>query len=133
MKVLAIDFGLKRVGTAVGDTELRIAVPGKTLPNDDRLVERITGLVRSRGVKKVIVGMPLTPSGREGERAKAVKAFVENLRRALPDVPVETWDERYTTQEAERRLSDLPPARRKKIIDAVSAQIILEEYLGSLL
>jgi len=130
--VLALDFGLKRIGTAVGDTELRIVVPGKILSNDSRLMERITDLVRSRGIGRIVVGMPLTPSGKEGERAKRVKAFVEDLKRALPDVPVETWDERYTTQEAERRLADLPPARRKKLLDSVSAQIILEEYLNSL-
>lgn len=130
--MLALDFGLKRIGTAVGDTELRIVVPGKILSNDSRLMERITDLVRSRGIGRIVVGMPLTPSGKEGERAKRVKAFVEDLKRALPDVPVETWDERYTTQEAERRLADLPPARRKKLLDSVSAQIILEEYLNSL-
>jgi len=106
--VLALDFGLKRIGTAVGDTELRIVVPGKILSNDSRLMERITDLVRSRGIGRIVVGMPLTPSGKEGERAKRVKAFVEDLKRALPDVPVETWDERYTTQEAERRLASLP-------------------------
>ncbi len=132
MKVLAIDYGLRRVGTAVGDTELKIAVPGEVLRNDGRLVERITRMVSEKGIGKVVVGLPLTPSGREGERARAVREFVEQLRKSLPDVPVVVWDERYTTQEAQRRLADLPPARRREALDAVSAQIILEEYLRSL-
>jgi putative Holliday junction resolvase len=130
LKVLAIDFGLRRVGVAVGDTELGIAVPAGVLPNNGKLIEKIAEIVREKGVEKVVVGLPLTPSGREGERAKAVREFISKLRATLPNLPVETWDERYTTQEAERRLSHLRPSRRKNLLDAVSAQVILEEYLS---
>jgi len=129
LKVLAIDFGLRRIGTAVGDTELKIAVPAETISNDDKVLERIENMVRRRSIRKIIVGLPLTPSGREGQRAKMVRKFIRDLRQRLPDIPVETWDERYTTQEAERRLSELTPSRRRRILDSVSAQIILEEYL----
>lgn len=131
MKIIAIDFGTKRVGLAIGDTDLSIAVPKGVLRNDANLLDRIEDIVRSKGVKKVVVGLPLTPSGREGERAKLVREFAEALRKRLKDVDIELWDERYSTMEAESRLRDLPPRRRREVLDAISAQIILEEYLHS--
>ncbi|EDP75890.1 Holliday junction resolvase RuvX [Hydrogenivirga sp. 128-5-R1-1] len=131
MKIIAIDFGTKRVGLAIGDTDLGIAVPKGVLRNDANLLDRIEDIVRSKGVKKVVVGLPLTPSGREGERAKLVREFAEALRKRLKDVDIELWDERYSTMEAESRLRDLPPRRRREVLDAISAQIILEEYLHS--
>ncbi len=127
MKVLSIDYGEKRVGLAVGDTELKIAVPKGVIKNDDRLLERIRSTALESGVKKVIVGLPLTPSGREGQRAKAVRDFVGRLKELLPGIEVLLWDERYTTQEALRRVG-----KRREDLDAVAAQIILEEYLSSL-
>ena len=127
MKVLSIDYGEKRVGLAVGDTELKIAVPKGVIKNDDRLLERIRSTALESGVKKVIVGLPLTPSGREGQRAKAVRDFVGRLKELLPGIEVLLWDERYTTQEALRRVG-----KRSEDLDAIAAQIILEEYLSSL-
>ena len=131
MKIIAIDFGTKRVGLAIGDTDLGIAVPKGVLRNDANLLDRIEDIVRSKGVNKVVVGLPLTPSGREGERAKLVREFAEALRKRLKDVDIEFWDERYSTMEAESRLRDLPPRKRREVLDAISAQIILEEYLHS--
>ena len=127
MKVLSIDYGERRVGLAVGDTELKIAVPKGVIKNDERLPERIRSIVDESKVKRIIVGLPLTPSGREGQRARQVRDFVERLREFLPGMEIILWDERYTTQEALRRVG-----RRREDLDAVAAQIILEEYLHSL-
>ena len=127
MKVLSIDYGEKRVGLAVGDTELKIAVPKGVLKNDRRIFERIKSVVEDSRVGRIVVGLPLTPSGKEGQRAKEVRSFVKKLREHLPDVEILLWDERYTTQEALRRLG-----RPGKDLDAVAAQVILEEYLHSL-
>ncbi|WP_457601349.1 Holliday junction resolvase RuvX [Hydrogenivirga sp.] len=132
MKVIAIDYGLKRVGLAVGDTELGLAVPKAVLKNDARLIDRIREVVEETGAEKVVVGLPLTPSGREGERARLVKEFVERLREDLRHVDIELWDERYTTLAAQDRLRHLNPKKRKQLLDSVSAQLILEEYLKSL-
>ena len=129
MKVLSIDYGAKRVGLAVGDTELKIAVPKGALKNNGRLVDRIAELVRESGVGIVVVGLPLTPSGREGQRASEVRKFVGELSQRLPDIEIVLWDERYTTQEAMRRAGGKVS---KEEIDALSAQIILEEFLDSL-
>ena len=131
MKVLAIDFGTKRVGLAVGDTELGIALPKGVLKNDEHLIDRLYKIIHSTGVSRVVVGLPLTPSGREGQRAREVREFVEKLKGRLGDIEVVLWDERYTTLEAESRLRELPPKRRRELLDSVSAQTILEEYLQS--
>ncbi len=127
MKVLSIDYGEKRIGLAVGDTELRIAVPKGILKNDGRVFERIKKVVEDSKIGKIVVGLPLTPSGKEGQRAREVRSFVEKLRKHLPDIEVLLWDERYTTQEALRRIG-----RRREDLDAVAAQVILEEYLLNL-
>ncbi len=131
MKVLAIDYGSKFIGLAVGDTDLKVASPKGRLRNGERVFEEIAKVVRESNVGRVIVGLPLTPSGREGERAREVREFVNKLKCYL-DVEVEMWDERYTTEEALRRLSHLPPHRRKELKDEVAALVILEEYLSSL-
>jgi len=132
LKLLALDYGLKRVGVAVGDTDLKIAMPECVLENNAKLKEKIVQMVKSKNVEKVIVGLPLTPSGKEGERAKKVREFVKELKELLPHIPVEMHDERYTTQEALRRLIGVNSKKKKKILDAISAQIILEEYIQSL-
>jgi len=129
LKVLSIDYGAKRVGLAVGDTELKICIPKGTLKNNGRLIDRIAELVRESRAGIIVVGLPLTPSGREGQRAAEVRRFVEDLSKKLPDVEIVLWDERYTTQEAMRRTGG---KASKEEIDALSAQIILEEFLDSL-
>ena len=132
MKILSIDFGEKRIGLAVGDSALKVAVPKGVIPSGDRVLEEIDKIVKEGGIKLVVVGLPLTPSGKEGQRAKIVKEFVEALRERLQGVDVELWDERYTTVSAKERISHLSPEKQKEIIDAISAQIILEEYLENL-
>ncbi len=132
MKVLAIDYGLKRVGIALGDTELKIAVPKEVVPNDGNLLKRIKELVTQHRISKIVVGLPLTPSGKEGKRAKLVREFVRDLKEHVRDREVILWDERYTTLEAKERLkSSANKKRNREILDAISAQIILEEFLTS--
>ncbi len=133
MKVLSIDYGLKRIGLAIGDTELKIAVPKGTIKSDVRAPEKIAEIVRKGKIKTVVLGLPLTPSGKEGQRAKLVREFASRLKEAIPEVEIVLWDERYTTLEARSRLGNSSTVKRKKgVLDAISAQIILEEYLLSL-
>lgn len=133
MKVLAVDYGKKRIGLALGDTLLKIASPLYVLKNNGGVIEKINELVGEYKVSLLIVGLPLTPRGRKGQRAGEVEEFVKKLREKLPqDVEILTWDERYTTKEADWLLKDLPQIRRKKIRDSVSAYVILKEYLESL-
>ncbi|MCS7171218.1 MAG: Holliday junction resolvase RuvX [Aquificaceae bacterium] len=134
MKVLAIDYGSKRIGLALGDTRLGVAVPLASIENkgEDSLF-KILEKVKEQGVSCVLVGLPLTPAGKEGQRAKEVREFFQHLRKVMPqEVEIRMWDERYTTLEAYRMLEGLSSKRKKELKDSVSAYAILLEYMESL-
>ena len=98
MKVLALDFGSARTGVAVSDPTGTLARPLGTVERaatDDGL-KRLAELVRAEEPERVVVGLPLTLRGERGEQAQETERFVESLMREL-DLPVETFDERFTT------------------------------------
>jgi len=133
LRVLAVDYGSRRIGLAIGDTNLKIATPIETLEHRGDILERVVNIVKERHVSLILVGLPLTPSGKEGQRAKEVRGFVEALRNLLPeDIDIIFWDERYTTEEALRLVHGLKISKKKKLKDSLSAYIILTEYLESL-
>jgi putative Holliday junction resolvase len=103
VKVLALDFGAARTGVAVSDATGTIATPVGVVERaatDDGLA-RVRELVRAEGAERVVVGLPLTMRGERGEQARATEEFVDALR-AVVDVPVESFDERFTTDLAQR-------------------------------
>jgi putative holliday junction resolvase len=123
VKVIAVDYGSARTGVAVSDPTGTIARPLGVVERAagaglDRLVE----LIRSEQAECVVVGLPLTLRGQHGEQARETEAFVEALRAAI-DVPVESFDERFTTGLAERIGSDDAPE------DARAAAHLLSSYL----
>jgi putative holliday junction resolvase len=103
LKVVALDFGRARTGVAVSDPTGTLARPLGVVEQaaTEAGLERVVRLVREEGAERVVVGLPLTLRGERGEQARETEAFVEALRSAL-DVPVETFDERFTTTLAER-------------------------------
>jgi putative Holliday junction resolvase len=102
VKVLALDFGAARTGVAVSDPTGTIARPlGVVERASERGLDDLIALVREHEPERVVVGMPLTLSGEHGEQARRTQEFVEKLR-ARAGVPVETYDERFTTTLAER-------------------------------
>jgi putative holliday junction resolvase len=134
---------VRRLGLDVGDARIGLALSDETgtlasgLPTYERVgprkdVRAIAELVREREVATVVVGLPLRLDGSIGPQAEKVLAFVESLRRALR-VPVETWDERLTTVEAESLLREAGAKRRqrKASIDRVAAVLILQDYLDA--
>ncbi|CUU34068.1 MAG: Holliday junction resolvase RuvX [Armatimonadetes bacterium] len=127
MKVVALDYGEKRIGVAVAQTEVGVALPATVLPND---IERVVAWLRESGAERVVVGMPIHLWGAKSERAEQVERFIDALRTRLR-VPIEIVDERFSTQEAERRLLTMEVRRekRKQVVDAVAAAILLETYL----
>ncbi|CUU11260.1 putative holliday junction resolvase [Armatimonadetes bacterium GBS] len=127
MKVVALDYGEKRIGVAVAQTEGGVALPATVLPND---IERVVAWLRESGAERVVVGMPIHLWGAKSERAEQVERFIDALRTRLR-VPIEIVDERLSTQEAERRLLTMEVRRekRKQVVDAVAAAILLETYL----
>ncbi len=98
MRVLAIDYGSKRTGVAVSDPSGTIARPVGIVEDagSEAGLGRILDLVRSEGAEQIVVGMPFTLRGEYGAQARETDQFVQALR-ARVDVPVETYDERFTT------------------------------------
>lgn len=103
MKVVALDFGRARTGVAVSDPTGTLARPLGVVEQaaTEAGLARVAELVREEGAEQVVVGLPLTLRGERGEQARETEAFVEALRAAV-NVPVETFDERFTTTLAER-------------------------------
>ncbi len=134
MKVLAIDYGSKRIGLALGDTTLGIALPLEVIENKgEKTLQVISNKVKDFVVHIFLLGLPLTQRGKEGQRAKEVKGFTEKLKEFLPeDVEIILWDERYTTEEAYRLMQGVGLKRKERLKDSLSAYIILLEYMESL-
>jgi putative Holliday junction resolvase len=130
--ILGLDVGDARIGVAVSD-ELCIAahrlctIERKSLEYDIREIQKI---IREKEVNKIVVGIPRRLSGEVGIQAQKVQKFVKHLKDNI-EVPVDTWDERLTTVEAENILlsMDVSRRKRKKVIDQVAAALILESYL----
>jgi putative Holliday junction resolvase len=129
---LGLDYGLRRIGIAAGDTERRLAfaVMTHTEGEDGSVLRTLRELIDARGVTIVVVGLPLTADGREGDIADRARRFAEVLRRDFP-VDVVLWDERYSSAEADRWLADAAH-RERGDRDALAAAIILQSYLDSL-
>ncbi len=123
MRVLALDYGAARTGVAISDATGTIAVPLEVVERAGTPggVQRISELVREHDAEHVVVGLPLTLRGEHGEQARETDIFVSLLRGAL-DVPVETYDERFTTTLAARSAGGAPE-------DARAAAHLLESYL----
>ncbi len=132
--VLALDLGDARIGVAISDPERRLAVPLGTIrtgaPDD---LKAIAAMVREHGVTLVVVGHPLSMSGRPGPAAHRAEAFGDALR-AFVGVPVVLHDERLSTKQAERGLREagLSGAAARRAVDAAAAAVILDSYLASL-
>ncbi len=132
MVILAVDYGDVRTGLAVCDAMEMLASPVTVLQETDpqALAIRIADIAKVRGVQKIVVGLPKNMDGTEGFRAQSCRAFAELLREQCA-LPVDFQDERLTTVAAHRVLNvtNTRGKKRKAVIDAVSAVMILEDYL----
>lgn len=130
--LLGIDLGEKRAGVSVSDETITIATPLKTIFVQGRrqLLREIQQVVQEYGVTKIVVGFPITLRGEIKEAAQKVQEHVEWFR-SHSSLEWVLWDERLTTQEAERILleADLSRARRKEVIDQIAAQRMLQSYI----
>ena len=125
MKVVALDFGSARTGVAVSDPTGTIARPLAVVERaaSEAGLERLAQLISDEGAERVVVGLPLTLRGERGAQAQETDAFVEALRAAV-GVPVESYDERFTTGLAVTVGSDEAPE------DARAAAHLLSSYLA---
>jgi putative Holliday junction resolvase len=131
--ILGVDLGARRVGVAVADPETRFARPVEVIDvSATDPVGRIVALAGELGARLIVVGTPLTLSGERGPAASIQAEFVARLKRATSAV-VEEYDERLTTVIAERSLkaAGTSAATRRRVRDAVAAQVMLQGYLDA--
>jgi putative holliday junction resolvase len=133
-RVMGLDVGSRRIGVALSDPTQLLASPFGTVQATppERAINEIVRLVEQYHVERLVVGLPLTLSGEIGPQAKQVQAFIDTLQARLT-IPIEVYDERLTTAEAERLLIEagLKAAKRKEQIDQVAAMLILQDFLNS--
>jgi len=130
-RILGLDVGERRIGVALSDA-LGITAQGlETIERENALVE-IKDLIKEHDIKKIIVGMPFNMNGSKGERARLTDDFIALLRGKI-GIEVAMVDERLTTAQGERILleADLSRKKRKRSIDKIAAQLILQTYLDS--
>ena len=134
MIILSVDYGDKRTGIAVCDKLEMLASPVCVITewNIDALANKIIDVAKERRAEEIVVGLPKNMDGSEGFRADACKELGEKLKN-LTEIPIKFWDERLTTVSAHKILSDnnVRGNKRKAVVDAVAADIILQDYIDS--
>ncbi len=133
-RILGIDFGDVRTGLAISDASQWLASGIGTIgaPSLSALIEKIAAEVKKYDVEKIVLGHPINMNGTLGERSEKVKAFAKQLEDSL-SLPVVLFDERCSTMAAHQFLNqtDTKGKKRKAVIDTLSAQIILQNYLDA--
>lgn len=122
--ILGIDYGLKRVGLALGSTETNMAHAHQTLANDENLIASLANICQTEAVDQIVVGMPRGLASQPTEQTRITEVFVESLQQL--GLPVDTRDEAVTSELARQHLGAKAP---KEAIDAEAAAIILQDYL----
>jgi putative holliday junction resolvase len=135
MRILAIDYGTRRMGIALSDELKMIAQPLEFIPAEPfaGFLERLKELLQNNQVELILVGMPRNMDGTYGPAATKAQELVAALRSAV-SVPIKTWDERLTSAQANRILiaGGVRREQRKQKVDKTAAAILLQSYLDSL-
>ena len=133
-RILSIDYGKKRTGIAVTDP-LQIIAGGLATVSTSELFDWLKAYLAKEQVERIVIGEPRQPNGQPSENLQRVQQFVNRWRKAVPDVPIEYYDERFTSVLAHQAMLDgglKKKARQDKgLVDEISATIILEDYLRS--
>ena len=133
-RIIAIDYGAKRTGIAVTDPLGIIAQPLETVATHT-LMEFLRGYIERESVERIIVGLPKQMDGSNSENFRRIEPFVNRLRKEFPSIPVEYYDERFTSVLAHRAMIDggvgKMARRDKAMVDRISAAIILQGYMDS--
>jgi putative Holliday junction resolvase len=134
-RIIAIDYGMKRVGIAVTDT-LQIIANGLTTVNVEEIFPFLKAYVQKECVELFIVGKPKQMNYTDSDASKYIEPFVKKLKKEFPDIPVKRVDERFTSKMAFQTMIDAGLGRKKRqnkaLIDTISATIILQSYMESL-
>lgn len=132
-RIVAVDYGTRRVGIAISDPLRIIARPYGTY-SPDEAVEVLKTIHRELVIERLLMGWPLTPEGEEGPATERVQQYINRLAKRLRGVPIEKVDERSTSRRAVEALIDAGVGRQKRRekarIDAAAAAILLQDYLA---
>jgi putative Holliday junction resolvase len=133
-RILSIDYGRKRTGLAVTDP-LQIIAGGLATVSTSELFDWLQQYIGREPVERIVIGEPRQPNGEPSENLGRVQQFVNRWRKAHPEVPIDYYDERFTSVLAHRAMIDGGLRRKarqdKALVDEISATIILEDYLRS--
>lgn len=134
LRILALDVGNKRIGTALSDELNILAQPLYTIHRKglERDIQEIVNIIKEKNVGTVVVGLPKNMDGTVGFQGEKTQKFAEILMQNI-EVPLIMWDERLTTVSARRIMieNDVKQKDKKNLVDTVAAVVILENYLNS--
>lgn len=129
---MALDYGTKRIGVAISDPLQLFAKPHSVIPNTnpEDVLSAIQALINSQSVELIVLGMPYAIDGSHTPKTIETEEFAKILKESLT-IPVYTWDERYSSQEAEAELRTMGKSWQdaRKMVDAMAAAMILKSYL----
>lgn len=132
-RVIAIDYGRKRCGVAVSDP-LRICANGLPMVKSSELIEFLRNYCSKEQVDCIVVGLPLTMKGEPSDSNRYINPFIGNLKKAMPEMKIERFDERFTSTIAhkEMALAGLKKSKReqKELADRTAAVLILTDWLN---
>lgn len=133
MRILSIDYGKKRTGLAVTDP-LQIIANGLATVSTSELFDYLKKYISQEQVERIVIGRPTQPNGQPSENLVRVEQFVNRWRKAMPEIPIEYYDERFTSVLAHQAILDSgigKKARRenKGLVDEISATIILQDWM----
>jgi putative Holliday junction resolvase len=133
-RILSIDYGKKRTGLAVTDP-LQLIAGGLATVSTSELFDYLKAYIDQEPVECIVIGEPRQPNGQPSENLARVMQFVARWRKAMPAVPIELYDERFTSVLAHQAMLDgglRKKARQNKaLVDEISATILLEDYMRS--
>ena len=134
MRILSVDYGRKRTGLAVTDP-LQIIAGGLATVSTSELFDYLKKYIEREQVERIVIGEPRQPNGEPSENLQRVQQFVNRWRKAVPEVPIELYDERFTSVLAHQAM--LQGGLRKKarqnkaLVYEISATILLQDYMES--
>ena len=133
-RILSIDYGKKRTGLAVTDP-LQLIAGGLATVSTSTLFDYLKQYVAQESVERIVIGEPRQPNGEPSGNLERVRQFFNRWRKAMPDIPIEFYDERFTSVLAHQAMIDgglKKKARQDKaLVDEISATIILQDYMRS--
>jgi putative Holliday junction resolvase len=134
-RILSVDYGKKRTGIAVTDP-LQIIASGLTTVDTKDLFDFLSRYIQQEEVERIVIGRPMQMNAEPSENLARVENFVGRWRRAMPEIPIDYYDERFTSVIAHRVLLDSGTKKKtrrenKGLVDEISATIILQDYMNS--